>query len=139
MQRAIALAQKGKNTEGGGSFGAVIVRNNQISTEAYNTVSSQQDCTQHAELSAIQKACKVMGCKKLDDSVLYTSCEPCMMCLGACYWASFKAIYFGASAQDAKEHGFIYTDMFYKSDAKKRYKEFNMEQLLRDEAIAVWN
>ncbi len=137
MQRAIALAHEGKY-KGGGAFGAVIVKNGSIVTEVYNTVKKEQDCTQHAELSAVQKACGILKSKDLSDCILYTSCEPCMMCLGACYWAGFKHIYFGASAADAKEYGYVYSNMFYASDIEKRYQEFNMTQLLRDEAVAVW-
>lgn len=138
MQRAIALAKKGK-ANGGGAFGAVIVQEDTIVAFGHNTVKSSQDCTQHAELAVTQKACDVLKSKDLSDCILFTSCEPCMMCLGACYWAKFKAIYFGASAQDAKENGYVYSDMFYDSDIKKRYEEFNMHQLLRDEAVAVWS
>lgn len=137
MQRAIDLAREGKNGTGG-AFGAVITRNGSIIAEVHNTVKQQQDCTQHAELSVIQKACKVLESKDLSECILYTSCEPCMMCLGACFWAGFKHIYFGASADDAKEHGYIYSNMFYASGTQERYKEFNMIQLLRDEAVAVW-
>lgn len=137
MQRAIALAKKGK-ANGGGAFGAVVVKQDTVVAYAHNTVKSSQDCTQHAQLAVIQKACGVLENGDLSDCTLYTSCEPCMMCLGACYWAEFKAIYFGASAQDAKDNGYVYSDMFYASDTKKRYKEFNMHQLLRDDAVAVW-
>jgi tRNA(Arg) A34 adenosine deaminase TadA len=137
MRRAIALAHEGKLGTGG-AFGAVITKDGNIVAEVHNTVRQHQDCTQHAELAAIQKACMVLKSKALSECILYTSCEPCMMCLGACYWAGFKTIYFGASAQDAKDNGYVYSDMFYASDSEKRYKEFNMVQLLRDEAVAVW-
>lgn len=137
MQRAIALAREGKEGNGG-AFGAVIVKNNTIVTEVYNTVKQNQDCTQHAELAAIQQACKVLKSANLSECILYTSCEPCMMCLGASYWAGFKHIYYGASAEDAKKQGYIYSDMFYASDIQKRHKEFELIQLLRDEAVAVW-
>ena len=137
MKRAIALAIQGKQN-GNGAFGAVIVRNGAMVAEGHNTVSDSTDCTQHAELSVIQKACKIRESKVLDDCVLYTSCEPCMMCLGACYWAKFKAIYYGASAEDAKEYGFVYSNMYYTYNKDNRRKEFNLKQLLRDEAVAVW-
>lgn len=137
MQRAIALAQEGRSGNGG-AFGAVVVRNGSIIAEVYNTVKLQQDLTQHAELSAIQKACQILESSDLSDCILYTSCEPCMMCLGACYWAKFNQIYYGASAKDAKEFGYIYSDMFYASDTEKRRLEFKMTQLLNDEAVAVW-
>jgi len=137
MQRAIDLARKGKEGKGG-AFGAVVVRDGKVVAEVHNTVNEQQDCTQHAELSVIQKACKALGSKDLSDCTLYTSCEPCMMCLGACYWAKFKAIYYGASAEDARKQGYIYSNMFYASDIEKRYAEFNMAQIMQEEALAVW-
>ncbi|MBP2830691.1 nucleoside deaminase [Aquimarina sp. U1-2] len=138
MELAITLARKGKVTSGAGPFGAVIVKDDQIIAKAYNKVGKQQDPTQHAELAVIQKACKVLKSKDLSGCILYTSCEPCMMCLGACHWANFDVIYFGASADDAKKNGFIYSQVFYNSDQEKRYQEFNMNQLLRDLAIKVW-
>lgn len=138
MRRAIALAEEGRDTEGGGPFGALIVRENRVVAESHNTVSGKRDCTQHAELAAIQKACKNLGSKTLEDCILYTSCEPCMMCLGAIKWAKLKAVYFGASALDAKAYGFIYSDMYYSSDNDKRHNEFHMRQLLPEEAILVW-
>ena len=138
MQLAINLAKKGMATDGSSGFGAVIVRQDQIIATAYNTVGASNDCTQHAELSVIQKGGKIIGYKNLKECDLYTSCEPCMMCLGACYWAGFKTIYFGASAEDAKSFGFIYSNMFYSSSNKDRFQEFNMKQLMRAEAIEVW-
>ncbi len=138
MQQAIALAKKGKMTEGAGPFGAVIVKNKHIIAKGHNEVHDKNDLTQHAELAVIQEACKVLESKDLSECILYTSCEPCMMCLGASHWAGFEAIYFGASAEDAKKHGFIYSNVFYASDNQKRYQEFNMHQLLREEAVAVW-
>jgi tRNA(Arg) A34 adenosine deaminase TadA len=137
MQHAIALAREGKKL-GYGAFGAVIVKDQQIIAEGYNVVKEHQDCTQHAELSVIQKACKTLASKKLEDCILFTSCEPCMMCLGAAYWAKIKTIYYGASAEDAKEFGFIYSDMYYNYSEEQRRKEFNLKQCLRDEAVAVW-
>jgi len=138
MHRAIALAKKGE-ISGNGAFGAVVVRDYKIIAEAQNTVNTHTDCTQHAELTVIQKACRALKNKALEDCILYTSCEPCMMCLGACYWAKFKTIYYGASAEDAKDFGFVYSDMYYASENDDRRKEFNLIQLLRDEAVAVWD
>lgn len=83
-------------------------------------------------------ACKKLETKSLKGCVLFTSCEPCMMCLGAAHWAEFDYIYYGASAQDAKEYGFVYSDMYYNSDEEKRHEEFKMIQICRDEAVKVW-
>ncbi|SNR59769.1 tRNA(Arg) A34 adenosine deaminase TadA [Maribacter sedimenticola] len=137
MQRAIELAKLGKENEGG-SFGAVIVRNGTVLAEGFNKVKALSDCTQHAELLVIQEACRKLNSTTLKDCTLYTSCEPCMMCLGAIYWAKFKKVYYGSSAQDAKEHGFIYSNMFYDSNTEARQKEFNLEQLMAEEAVKVW-
>jgi guanine deaminase len=139
MQQAIALAREGKDTDGGGAFGAVIVRSGQVIAACHNLVGGAQDPTQHAELRCIQLACKALGTKDLSDCDLYTSCVPCMMCLGAARWARFQHIYYGASAAMAKDAGFIYSDMFYARDIEARDQEFNMQQFLGEEAAAVWN
>jgi tRNA(Arg) A34 adenosine deaminase TadA len=131
------MAKLGKQNDGG-SFGAVIVKDGEIVVEGFNKVKALSDCTQHAELLVIQKACKKLGSTTLQDCILYTSCEPCMMCLGASYWAKFKKIYYGASALQAKKFGYIYSNMFYSSDRGARHKEFKLEQLLADEALEVW-
>lgn len=138
MKIAIAMAAKGKKSDIGHSFGAVIVRNDEVVCQVHNKVKGKDDLTQHAELLAIQVACELIGKDKLKDCILYTSCEPCMMCLGASYWAKFRKIYYGASAEDARYFGFEYSNTYYNMDADLRHKEFNMVQLLRDEAITVW-
>lgn len=138
MAKAINLAREGKEKDNGGPFGAVITKGDEIVAECYNAVSGDHDCSQHAELRAIQMACKKLETKSLKGCVLFTSCEPCMMCLGAAHWAEFDYIYYGASAQDAKEYGFVYSDMYYNSDEEKRHEEFKMIQICRDEAVKVW-
>lgn len=131
------MAKLGKENNGG-AFGAVIVSNGEIVAEGFNKVKELSDCTQHAELLTIQKACRKLEATTLKDCILYTSCEPCMMCLGACYWAKFQKIYYGASALQAKEHGYVYSNMFYASDPGARHREFKLEQLLAEEAVSVW-
>ncbi|WP_405327400.1 nucleoside deaminase [Leeuwenhoekiella sp. LLG6367-2.1] len=138
MRKAIQWAQKGQEIDGGGAFGAVVVKDGEVIAEGYNQVGLTQDCTQHAEIAVILEACKKLGSKSLEDCILYTSCEPCLMCLGATRWASLSVIYFGASAEDAKKAGYIYSDLFYSSTTEKRYNEFNLKQLLQAEAVAVW-
>ncbi|WP_249356476.1 nucleoside deaminase [Maribacter sp. ACAM166] len=137
MRRAIYLSKLGRENDGG-SFGAVIVKDGEIISEGFNKVKSLTDCTQHAELLVIQAACRRLKSTTLKECILYTSCEPCMMCLGASYWAKFQKIYYGASALQAKEYGFVYSTMFYASDKGARHKEFNLEQLLANEAVLVW-
>ncbi|MCC4212701.1 nucleoside deaminase [Leeuwenhoekiella parthenopeia] len=139
MRMAISWAGKGKAAEGGGAFGAVIVKDGSIIAEGHNRVGATTDCTQHAELAMIQEACKKLGSKSLKGCVLYTSCEPCLMCLGSTRWAELDMVYYGASAADAKAAGYVYSDLFYNSHTGKRHVEFNLKQLLRDEAVAIWN
>ncbi|HKA77259.1 MAG TPA: nucleoside deaminase [Pseudolabrys sp.] len=90
MQRAVALALEKMRTNSGGPFGAVIVRNNTIISEGWNEVTSSNDPTAHAEIVAIRRACALLGAFNLPDCDIYTSCEPCPMCLGAIYWARLR-------------------------------------------------
>lgn len=138
LRRAIAKAKEGRDAKDGGSFGALIVRNGEVISEVHNLVKGKDDLTQHAELLAIQDACAKIGRGNLKDCILYTSCEPCMMCLGACHWAKFRAIYYGASAEDAQKYGFVYSKSYFNVDAELRRSEFRMTQLLKGEALNVW-
>lgn len=101
MKRAIALAQEGMNSNAGGPFGAVVVKNGEIIAEGFNKVTSTNDPTAHAEVTAIRAACEKLGTFQLDDCIIYTSCEPCPMCLGAIYWARPKAVFYGCDKVDA--------------------------------------
>lgn len=83
-------------------------------------------------------ACAEIGRSQLHECVLYTSCEPCMMCLGACHWAGFQKIFFGASAEDARDHGYDYSESYFEVPASRKHSEFNMVQLFRKEALEVW-
>jgi len=91
---------------GGGPFGAIIVRNGEIVAEGANSVTLNNDPTAHAEVVAIREACTVLNTFQLDDCILITSCEPCPMCLGASYWARLKAVYYIATKSDAAAAGF---------------------------------
>ncbi len=106
MQRAIELSQIGMEMGQGGPFGAVIVKDNEIIAEGYNQVIATNDPTAHAEVVAIRKACEHLHHFQLTDCILFTSCEPCPMCMGAIYWARPKAVYFANTRQDAAEIGF---------------------------------
>jgi tRNA(Arg) A34 adenosine deaminase TadA len=138
MQIAIDQAKRGKLHSGGSPFGAVIVKNDRVVARAFNKVKAKIDCTEHAEISVIRKASLKLKSHKLTNCVLYTSCEPCMMCMGTTRWADIESVYFGASAEDAKNHGYIYCDAYYQLDQQKRRQEFNFYQLMRDEAVAIW-
>ncbi len=113
MERAIQLAIEQMEAGSGGPFGALIVKNNQLIAEGFNEVTSSSDPTAHAEIQAIRKACKKLGGFQLEGCELYTSCEPCPMCLGAIYWARPARVYFAASRWDAAKAGFD-DDFIYK-------------------------
>ena len=106
LRRAIALAVENVTASGGGPFAAVIVREGRIVGEGVNTVTTANDPTAHGEVNAIRAACAALGVFSLAGCELYTSCEPCPMCLAASYWARLDAIYYGASAADAARAGF---------------------------------
>ncbi len=106
MKKAISLALQKMKEGHGGPFGALIVRDRKIIAEGYNAVTSLNDPTAHAEVQAIRSACKAIGHFELQDCEIYTSCEPCPMCLGALYWARIKKVYFSCTREDAAKAGF---------------------------------
>lgn len=120
LKRAVTLAVEGVN-HGGGPFGAVIVKNGTIIAEGQNNVTAKNDPTAHAEVTAIRNACRALGSYQLDDCVIYTSCEPCPMCLGAIYWARPKAVYYASSHKDAADAGF--DDSFIYDEIEKQTSE----------------
>ena len=115
MQEAIQLSQTGMANNEGGPFGCIIVKGDKIVGRGNNVVSATNDPTAHAEVTAIRDACKNLGSFQLADCEIYTSCEPCPMCLGAIYWARPKIIYYANTRQDAADIGFddsmIYDEM----------------------------
>jgi tRNA(Arg) A34 adenosine deaminase TadA len=106
MQRAVALSAERMRAGLGGPFGAVIVRDGRIIAEGFNKVTSANDPTAHAEVTAIREACARLASFSLQGCVIYTSCEPCPMCLAAIYWARLDAIYFANTRHDAAAIGF---------------------------------
>ena len=106
MEAAIALAEKGIEHDEGGPFGCVIVKDDKIIGRGNNKVTSTNDPTAHAEIIAIREACKYLDSFQLENCEIYTSCEPCPMCLGAIYWARPKVIYYGNTRKDAAKIGF---------------------------------
>lgn len=141
LLRAIELATENVTSAHGGPFGAVIVRDGKIVGEGRNSVTAANDPTAHAEVNAIRAACAALKTFTLAGCELYTSCEPCPMCLAASHWARLDAIYYGASAEDAAQAGF--DDAFLYAEFKKDQPERRMPeaQLLRDEAkesFAAW-
>jgi len=141
LRRAIALATQNVTSGKGGPFGAVIVRDGRIVGEGFNTVTATHDPTAHAEVNAIRAATKALGTFSLAGCELYTSCEPCPMCLAATYWARIDRIYYGASAADAARAGF--DDAFLYEEMRKDHaaRTLPATQLLGEEAwssFAAW-
>ena len=136
MARAIQLSVDGVHSGRGGPFGAVIVRDEKIVAEGMNQVTSTNDPTAHAEVLAIRRACHKLGVFELKDCELYTSCEPCPMCLGAIYWARLSRIYFANTAEDAAQIGF--DDSFIYSELKHPLsgRRIPTIQIMREEALA---
>lgn len=138
MQMAIDLSIE--NVEkGGGPFGAVIVRDGEIIATGVNSVVASNDPTAHAEVNAIRNACKAVGSFKLEGCVVYSSCEPCPMCLSALYWAGVSRICFGNTKEDAKnidfDDSFIYDEI--ERDYKKRAIKF--DHFMRDKSIVAFH
>lgn len=141
LRRAILLATENVTSGRGGPFGAVIVRDGVIVGEGVNTVTATHDPTAHGEVNAIRAACKALGTFTLVGCQLYSSCEPCPMCLSASYWARLDAVYYGAGAADAARAGF--DDEFLYGELRKQQSERRLPvaQLLGDEAwasFATW-
>jgi guanine deaminase len=115
LRRAVDLAHQGVTTGEGGPFGALVVRDGQILAEGWNRVLADNDPTAHAEVTALRRACAAVGDFQLPGAVVYSSCEPCPMCLGALYWARPAAVYFAASRHDAAaaafDDSFIYDEL----------------------------
>ena len=106
LRRALELAMENATSGRGGPFGAVIARGEEIVVESVNLVTASLDPTAHAEVNAIREACRKLATFSLQDCALYSSCEPCPMCLGAAYWARLGALYFAGTRQDAARAGF---------------------------------
>ena len=137
MKRAIELSIKSVNN-GGGPFGSVIVKGDKIIAEGSNKVTSNNDPTAHGEIVAIREACKKLNNFSLNQCELYSTCEPCPMCLSAIYWARIKKIYYGNTREDARKIDFddslIYTEL--QKNIEKR--KIPMIQILRNEALKAF-
>lgn len=136
MLEAIKLSVEKMEAGFGGPFGAVIVKEGKIIARGYNNVTSSNDPTAHAEVDAIRKACKELGTFQLDDCELYTSCEPCPMCLGAIYWARPKVVYYGNTKADAAKIGFDDQFIYEELDKPMTNRSIPMIQFLPEEALA---
>tara|TARA_R110002050_G_scaffold29473_2_gene75881 strand:+ start:71 stop:550 length:480 start_codon:yes stop_codon:yes gene_type:complete len=141
IKRAIELSEQGMENNAGGPFGAVVVKNGEIIAEGFNQVTSSNDPTAHAEVVAIRNACKKLNTFQLDDCVIYTSCEPCPMCLGAIYWARPKAVFYACTKEDAADIGFddhfIY-DEIDKTIDNRKVKFINLERQAGQNVFKKW-
>lgn len=138
MRTAIRLSLVKMQANCGGPFGAVVVRNGKIIGRGWNRVTSINDPTAHAEITAIRDACQKLKTFQLNDCELYTSCEPCPMCLAAIYWTRFKKVFYANTRQDAAKIEFD-DDLIYRELAKAvSRRKIPMQQLLRSEALEVF-
>lgn len=123
IQKAINVATENVSSAHGGPFGAIVVQNGKIIAVGQNEVTSINDPTAHAEIQAIRAACLFLNSFQLDDCEIYTSCEPCPMCIGAIYWARPKAVYYASTKEDAAKVGFddkfIYEELTLPMEQRK--------------------
>lgn len=138
MRAAIELSRKKMRDNCGGPFGAIVVRKNKIIGRGWNRVTSTNDPTAHAEVSAIRDACKKLKTFKLDDCEIYASCEPCPMCLAAIYWARISKIFYANTRKDAAKIDFD-DDLIYREiPLPNSRRKIPMKQLLHIEALKVF-
>src|SRR6266478_4750563 len=139
MRRAIAMALENVRSGSGGPFAAVIVKENRIIAEGTNRVTRSNDPTAHAEVVAIREACRVLADFQLTGCDLYTTCEPCSMCLGAIYWARPARIFFAATAADAAAAGFDDAFIYDELKIAPAGRRIPMAQILRDDSLAIFS
>ncbi len=137
IREAIELAKIHSHSGRGGPFGVVIVKEGDIVSRGWNKVLSTNDPTAHAEIVAIRSACQKLGTFNLSGCVLYSSCEPCPMCLGAIYWARIDHIVFAAGRADAAAVGFDDENIYREIQLPLVTRSISMTQSLRDEAVEV--
>ena len=138
MREAIRLSLRKMRHNHGGPFGAVVVRQGKIVGRGWNQVTSTNDPTAHAEMVAIRAACRRLKTFQLNDCALYTSCEPCPMCLAAIYWARFAKVYYGNTRKDAQRIDFDDDLIYHEVATPIGKRKIPMKQLLRPEALAVF-
>ncbi len=139
MQQAIALSQKAMEENLGGPFGCIIVKDDKIVGRGHNKVTSTLDPTAHAEVVAIRDACKNLNTFQLEDCEIYTSCEPCPMCLGAIYWARPKVVYYANTRQDAAHIGFDDSMIYNEINCDLHLRKIPIKALGREEAQKVFH
>ncbi|WP_020532737.1 nucleoside deaminase [Flexithrix dorotheae] len=138
MQMAIDLAVDGVRSGKGGPFGAIVVKDGKIVGKGNNQVTSTNDPTAHAEVVAIRDACKKLNTFQLDGCILYTSCEPCPMCLGAIYWARPDQLFYACTKEDASENGFDDSFIYRELDLKWEDRKIPTKQISRHEGLETF-
>ena len=138
MREAIELAEENV-ANGGGPFGAVIARDGKIIATGVNRVTANHDPTAHAEVSAIRAACKELGTFDLSGCEIYTSCEPCPMCLGAIYWAHLDKMYYGNDKADAKRIGFDDSFIYDEIALSPSKRKLESKRILKEEAVKAFD
>jgi guanine deaminase len=137
MREAIRLSFEMMRQGKGGPFGALVIRDGEIIGRGWNQVTSTNDPTAHAEIVAIRDACRATGSFLLPGCELYTSCEPCPMCLSAAYWGRIERVYYGACRSDAAEAGFLDEMIYEELKREPPARRLPCSELLRDEALAA--
>jgi len=138
IKAAIDLSKYNVDASNGGPFGAVVVKDGAIVGKGSNEVTTLNDPTAHAEIQAIRNACKNLNTFDLEGCSLYTSCEPCPMCLGSIYWANISNLYFAATKDDAAKAGFKDANIYQEFSLSKEKRSIPTTQLMRDEALKVF-
>lgn len=139
MQAAIDLAILSVNQNQGGPFAALVVRAGKVIGKGHNTVTSSHDPTAHAEVNAIRDACQNIQDFQLTDCEIYTTCEPCPMCLGAIYWARPKAIFYASTKMDAAAAGFDDQFIYDEIDLPVEKRKIPTENIMREEAQIIFD
>jgi tRNA(Arg) A34 adenosine deaminase TadA len=137
MSRVIELSRESMNAMNGGPFAALVVRGEEIISSGTNFVTQWNDPTAHAEIVAIRRACSALRTFQLFDCEIYSSCEPCPMCLGAIYWARPRAVYFGGERMDAAKAGFDDAFIYHELSAPREKRRIPMVQMMGEQAAQV--
>lgn len=138
MRRAIALGIENVRSGGGGPFAALVVKDGRIVAEGVNRVTATNDPTAHAEVVAIREACRALKTFQLTGCDLYSTCEPCPMCLGAIYWARPARVFYASLASDAAEVGFDDAFIYEELKLGHPHRRLPMQQLLREESLEIF-
>ena len=138
MQLALGLAEKGVELGHGGPFGALVVAEGRVIGEGWNQVVKRNDPTAHAEILAIRSACEALGQFHLPQAVLYTTCEPCPMCLGAAYWAHIDHLVYAATAEDAAAFGFDDQQIRLAIQVPLQQQKLITQQRLREQSLGLF-